>query len=213
MRNFFFYIAIVFLFCTFQNVQSSVIYFNKKEIALKTVLFNSNEYVEINYLVKILFPNANIKDNSIYLDRNITIKLANSSFFISIKRDDDLNIFQMHLPILYYNNLYYVPLDAFLKALENNQIIKYDKIHTFYFIEDKLFSTLNNIQPILKNINLGKDENEPYKENNLRKQNKKSSIKEQTSKTNDVILEPVYKQSKEENKYSIPDDIKNSIKK
>ena len=105
MRNFFFYIAIVFLFCTFQNVQSSVIYFNKKEIALKTVLFNSNEYVEINYLVKILFPNANIKDNSIYLDRNITIKLANSSFFISIKRDDDLNIFQMHLPILYYNNL------------------------------------------------------------------------------------------------------------
>lgn len=213
MRKFFLYIVVLLNFLALQNVQSSIVFFNNKEFALKTVRFNSIEYVEVNYLTKILFPDAIIKDNSIFINQNNIIKLANSSFFISIKKNDDLKISQMNLPILEYKNLYYVPLEAFLKVLETNQIIKYDKILKYYFIEDNLFNEERILQPILNNIDVQRDKNKSYNENNNQKQDKKIDKNNQLPQNDDNILKPVYRKLNEENKYIIPEDIKKNIKK
>lgn len=200
----------LFLIFITNQANTSTLYLNQKPHNLNILKINSTEYVEINFISRILFPSYAIKNNSI-LYKNLEIKFANSSFFISIKQNDEIRVHQMKLPVIYFKNFHYVPLEAFLNVLSNNKIIKFDKTRAGYFVEyfylntklENNFNLENSIERKRLDINLEKKYNKPT---NFENKNPKP-------KENELILEPAYKQKNKENKYYIPEEIKNSIKK
>lgn len=220
MRKFRRYILVVFiLFITFSlDSFSSTIFINQKSYPLKAIQFNNVQYVELNFIAATIFPTARIKNNTIEYN-NFEIRLANSSFFVFIKKEDDSNIFQMNLPVVSINNLLYIPIDPFLKILATNQLIKYDKLSVGYFIEH-LNSGNEQITPELDNTNQN-----IIPEQELTKEKYKKDVKsfapipekgiqdppKNTIPKDQIILEPVYKQKKKDGKYHIPEEIKKSI--
>ncbi len=116
----------------------------------------------------------------------------------------------MNLPVISINNLLYIPIDPFLRILATNQLIKYDKLSAGYFIEH--FSNINEqTLPALDNIN---ESSFPSRREARAKPNSKPANpfpEKEIKNPNELILEPVYKQKKEDGKYHIPEEIKKSI--
>lgn len=218
MRRLFGYIvAIFFLFCWVSaEGLSASIFVNQKSYPLRAVQINNVQYVEMSFIISVIFPSATIRNNTV-TDKNFEIRFASSSFFVFLKKEENSGIFQMNLPVISINNLLYIPIDPFLRILATNQLIKYDKLSAGYFIEH--FSNINEqTLPALDNIH---ESNFPSRREAREKPNTKPAnpFPEKGIKNpnkipipqNELILEPAYKQKKEDGKYHIPEEIKKSI--
>lgn len=123
----------------------------EKSISLKNI--NSILYISINDIARLFNAQSKIIDCS-FIYKNEEIKFSQGSFFTIYKKNDNLRIAQMSLPVIQNNDIVLIPFSSFLYSLSGIGILEYFIANRKHYINTDIFNfyeeKLINIEKIIK---------------------------------------------------------------
>lgn len=139
---------------SFSNLTENIkIVWNGLEQSISLKNINSILYISINDISRLFNRQSKIIDCS-FIYKNEEIKFSRGSFFTIYKKNDNLRIAQMSLPVIQNNDIVLIPFSSFLYSLSGIGILEYFITNGKYYINTDIFNfheeKLINIEKIVK---------------------------------------------------------------
>ncbi len=139
---------------SFSNLTENIkIVWNGLEQSISLKNINSILYISINDISRLFNSQSKIIDCS-FIYKNEEIKFSRGSFFTIYKKNDNLRIAQMSLPVIQNNDIVLIPFSSFLYSLSGIGILEYFITNGKYYINTDIFNfheeKLINIEKTVK---------------------------------------------------------------